>query len=72
MLATKNDATLRALIRGMRDPDRARAWVSAEIELAKSEGREPRRKLIGELNRKVDDLKPDEEDDVDEPEGNEE
>ena len=65
MLATKNDATLRGLIRGIRDPDRARRYVQAEIELADEEDREPRKKLIGMCNRKVSELKPDDPDDED-------
>lgn len=34
MLATKNDLTIAALIRGIRKPERARNYVQAEVELA--------------------------------------
>lgn len=51
-LATKNDLTLSALIDGMRRPDRVDEWVQAEIDLADSEDRDPRRDIIGALNRK--------------------
>lgn len=60
MLATKNDATIKAIIRGIRRPDRARRFIEAEISLAESEDRSPRKKLIGTLNRKVTDLRAEE------------
>jgi len=50
MLATKNDATLRALIRGIQRPDRARAYVEAEIAIADHEDRDVRKPLIGMVN----------------------
>jgi hypothetical protein len=56
MLATKNDATIKALVRGIRKPDRARADIRAEIALADHEDRDPRKKLIGMLNAKVSEL----------------
>lgn len=56
MLATKNDPTIRALVRGIRRPDRARAYIKAEIALADHEDRDPRKKLIGMLNSKVSEL----------------
>ena len=59
MLSTKNAPTIRALVRGIRDPNRARAYIEAELQLADDEDRDPRRELIGMLNRKVDDLSPD-------------
>lgn len=52
-LATKNDYTIAALIRGIRDPDRARKFIEAELELADEDGREPRRDLIGMCNAKA-------------------
>jgi hypothetical protein len=51
MLATKNDLTLAALIRGIRDPDRAQAYIDAEIALAADEDRDPRKDIIGACNR---------------------
>lgn len=52
MLATKNDATIRALIRGIDDADRAKAYIEAELQLAEDVGRDPRKPLIGLLNSK--------------------
>lgn len=52
MLATKNDLTIAALIRGIRKPERAQAYIDAEIELADEEDRDPRKKIIGACNRK--------------------
>lgn len=63
MLANKNDATIRALIRGIRKPDRARAYIHAEIELADEEDRAVRKGIIGLCNAKLSELKPDDEDD---------
>lgn len=60
MLATKNDLTIAALIRGIRDPDRVDEYVRAEVELADEEGRDPRKDIIGALNRKKTALTPDE------------
>jgi len=57
MLATKSDATIKALVRGIRDADRARAYIQAEIALADHDDRDPRKPLIGMLNAKVSDLK---------------
>lgn len=56
MLATKNDPTIKALVRGIRKRDRARAYIRAEIALADHEDRDPRKKLIGMLNAKVSEL----------------
>lgn len=53
MLATKDDATVKAIVRGIRDPDRAREYIEAELSLADDEDRKPRKKLIGMLNRQV-------------------
>jgi len=52
MLATKNDLTIAALIRGIRDPERAQAYIDAEIELADDEARDVRKEIIGACNRK--------------------
>jgi len=60
MVTTKNDATIKALIAGIRDPDRARAYIQAEVAAADYEDRDLRRRLIGMCNRKIDDLTPDE------------
>ena len=60
MLATKNDATIRALVRGIEDEDRARSYIEAELQLADDEGRTPRKPLIGLLNSKKTSLRPDE------------
>ena len=51
-LATKNELTIAAMIRGMRKVDRVTDWVNAEIELAQEEDRDPRKDVIGALNRK--------------------
>ena len=56
MLSTKNPATIRGLVKGIRHPDRARAYVKAELAVADAEDREPRRKLIGMCNRMVTEL----------------
>lgn len=61
MLATKNDPTIKALVRGIRKPERARAYIEAEILLADDRDRDPRRKLIGMLNSKVSELTTDDE-----------
>jgi len=64
VLATKNDATIRAVVRGMRRVERARDYVQAEIRLANRENREPRKKLIGLLNARIAELEdPDRDDD---------
>ena len=60
MLATKNDLTIAALIRGIRDPERAQAYIEAEVELADEEDRDARTDVIGALNRKKAALTPDE------------
>lgn len=52
MLATKNDLTIAALIRGIRKPERAQAYIDAEIELADEEGRDVRKGIVGACNRK--------------------
>lgn len=57
MLATKNDATISGLIRGIRKPERARAYIEAEVRLADYEGRDARKPLIGMVNSKQDELK---------------
>jgi hypothetical protein len=62
MLATKNDLTIAALLRGIRTPDRAREYVQAEIELADEEDRDPRKDVVGACNRKISELTPDEDD----------
>lgn len=59
MLATKNDATIKALVRGIRRKQRARDYIQAEIELADEEDRDPRKPLIGMLNGKMRDLEAD-------------
>jgi hypothetical protein len=64
VLATKNDATIRAVVRGMRRVERARDYAQAEIRLANRENREPRKKLIGLLNGRIAELQdPDRDDD---------
>jgi len=52
MLATKNDLTIAALIRGIRKPERAQAYIDAEVELADEEDRDVRKGIIGACNRK--------------------
>lgn len=52
MLATKNDATIRAIVRGIDDVDRATAYIRAEVQLADDEDRDIRKPLIGLLNSK--------------------
>lgn len=52
MLATKNDPTIAALIRGIRDPERAKAYIEAELELADEEDRKPRQGFVGACNRR--------------------
>ena len=51
MLATKNDATLRGLIDGMRDPDRVQEWIETEAD------GDARAEIIGALNRQKADLR---------------
>lgn len=63
VLATKNDATIKAIVRGIHTPERARAYIKAEISLAEYEDREPRKPLIGMLNGKVSELSESEDDD---------
>lgn len=53
MVATKTDATLAAIIRGIHDVDRARRYVEAEIDVADREGRDPRREVIANLNQRI-------------------
>lgn len=65
MLATKNDATVKALVRGIRRPERARAYIRAELELADEEGRDPRKALVGMLNGKIRELEADASGDAD-------
>jgi len=62
MLATKNDATIKALVRGVRRVDRARSYIEAEVSLAEREDRDPRKPLIAMLNAKVSELSDDEDD----------
>ena len=57
LLATKPDHVIRGIVRGIRDRERARAYIEAEISLAKDEDRDPRSELIGILNGKVEELK---------------
>jgi len=64
MLATKNDATIRALVKGIRRRERARQYIESEIALAEEEDRSPRKKLIGMLNAKVSELAEEEEADA--------
>jgi hypothetical protein len=64
MLATKNDLTIAALIRGIRDVDRARDYIQAEVDLADDEGRDARSDIIGALNRKITSLQGDDTDDT--------
>lgn len=52
MLATKNDLTIAALIRGIRKPERAKAYIDAEVALADDEDRDVRKGIIGACNRK--------------------
>ena len=52
MLATKNDLTIAALIRGIRKPERAQAYIDAEVELADEEDRDVRKGIVGACNRK--------------------
>jgi len=52
VLATKNDLTIAAVIRGIRKPERAQAYIEAEVELADEEDRDPRKKIIGACHRK--------------------
>jgi hypothetical protein len=56
MLGTKNDATIRALVREIRRKERARTYIQAEVDLAEHADRDPRKKLIGMLNAKVSEL----------------
>jgi len=65
MLATKNDATIKALVRGIRRKERARAYIQAELDLADDEGRDPRKPLIGLLNSKTNELEADASGDAD-------
>lgn len=65
MLATKNDLTIAALIRGIRKPERAQAYIDAEIELADEEDRDPRKGIIGACNRKKTALEDDDADAID-------
>lgn len=50
-LALKSDTTIAALIRGIDDPGRADRWIRAEVELADEDDRDPRKEVIGLLNR---------------------
>lgn len=65
MLATKNDLTIAALIRGIRKVDRAQAYIEAEVELADEEDRDVRTGIVGACNRKKTALE--DEDTVDTP-----
>lgn len=62
MLTTKNDATLKALVRGIRRVERARAYIEAEVAVADAEDRDVRKPLIGMLNAKTSELSDDEDD----------
>lgn len=62
MLATKNDATIKALVRGIRRVERARDYIQAELALAEEEDRDPRKPLVGMLNGKMRDLEADADD----------
>jgi hypothetical protein len=53
MLATKNDLTIAALIRGIRKVDRAREYIDAEVSLAQERDRDVRKGIVGACNRKV-------------------
>ena len=63
MLHTKNDATIKGIIRGIRKPARARAYIEAEVAISEYDDRDIRRPLVGMLNTKQDDLKAEDEDD---------
>lgn len=52
MLATKNDLTIAALISGIRKPERAQAYVEAEVALADEDDRDVRKGIVGACNRK--------------------
>lgn len=62
LLAEKNDLTIAALIRGIRTPERAQEYIEAEVGLADDEDRDPRKDVIGALNRRKAILTPDEDD----------
>lgn len=62
MLATKNDATIKAIVRGIRRPERCVEYIEAELALADAEGRDPRQKLIALLNDQQADVTDDEDD----------
>lgn len=56
MVREKDVPTLAALIRGIRDVDRAQAYVDAEIELADEDGSDPRSDVVGACYRKISEL----------------
>ena len=62
MVATKSKGTLAGIVAGMNDPDRARQYIEAELEVAQEEGREPRKDLVGALNRIIADAEADDDD----------
>lgn len=63
MVATKSAGTLAGIVAGIEGAQRATEFIEAELEIAEQEGREPRRDLVGALNRIRNDA--DEEDDQD-------
>lgn len=56
MVREKDVPTLAALIRGIRDPKRAQAYVDAEVEAAEDEDRDPRKDVVGACYRKIAEL----------------
>ena len=55
-LANKSDFTIKARLRGIDDPEVARRFIEAEVELAEERDRDVRNDLIGTLNAIIDDL----------------
>ena len=55
-LATKSDFTIKCRLRGIDDPEVARRFVEAEVELAEEHDRDARRDLVGTLNALIDEL----------------
>jgi predicted DNA-binding protein YlxM (UPF0122 family) len=56
VLAEKNDATVRAVIKGIRKPERVTEYIEAELWLADHEDRQVRKQLISLLNEKRSDI----------------
>ena len=57
ILSTKSEATIKAVVNGIDDVDRARAYIEAEVDLANRNDRDVRKRLIAMLNAKVSELK---------------